>query len=50
MRDKELFCGFQVNITIPNHKVSVQTIWYQYLLLNLLHASNENLTVLTVVL
>ena len=36
----------RVNITVPNHTASILTVRYQYLLLDLLHASNDNLIIL----
>ena len=46
MRAENLFWGEQVNITAPNYMVFLPTILYQYLLLDLLHASNNNLIIL----
>ena len=37
----------QVIITLPNHKVSIRTLWYQYRLIDLLHITNNNLLILT---
>ena len=35
-----------VNITAPNQKVSITTVCYVYLILDLSHASNDNLIML----
>ena len=37
----------QVNLTVPNHTVSIPTVRHQYLSLDLLHASDDKLITLT---
>ena len=42
-----LDASIQVTITIPKNTESIPTVWYQYLLLDLLYTSNNKLIIFT---